>query len=87
MLGIFEVDTLHNIIHLFSGVLAVSFVYLGERWAKMFGEMFSFIYGIITIFGVFIAPALASIQLNAADNVLHLGITGVCLYAGFRAPH
>ena len=83
LLGIFEVDTLHNIIHLASGAIALV---VGGNYgmAKMYLIIFGLIYGAVAVVGfVQGSTVLGLIGVNMADNVLHLGIAAACLVVGF----
>jgi hypothetical protein len=67
LLGIFDVNMLHNIIHLLSGVvlLAVAFINNGAN-ARMTLLVLGVVYAIVTILG-FVAPGLTESLI--ADNV------------------
>ncbi|HSE57042.1 MAG TPA: DUF4383 domain-containing protein [Candidatus Paceibacterota bacterium] len=82
LLGIFEVDSLHNIIHLLSGVLAL---WLGksESGAKTYFKVFGVVYALVTVLGFLSGTVLGLISVNLADNVLHLVIAAIALWAGF----
>lgn len=77
LLGIFAIDPLHNIIHILSGVvgLAVAFSARGA-YARYYALIFGLVYGLVTVIG-FIqgTTVLGLINVNLADNVLHLLIT------------
>jgi hypothetical protein len=84
LLGIFEVDTLHNIIHLLSGIAAAFAAYTSMNASKIFFKTFGIIYGIVTIVGLIQGDTvLGLIGVNMADNLLHLIITASSLYLGF----
>jgi hypothetical protein len=84
LLGIFDVSTLHNVIHLLSGVAAFALAAGGEKGAKTYFQVFGIVYGIVTVVGfVQKNTVLGLIGVNMADNLLHLTITAVALYAGF----
>jgi hypothetical protein len=86
LLGIFDVDTVHNVIFLLSGVIAL-FCAGSASTAKSYFKIFGVIYGLVTIIGfVNGASILGIFSVNAADNVLHLIITVVALYLGFSGP-
>ena len=84
LLGIFDVSPLHNIIHLLSGVAALALASMGNEKAKLYFQVFGVVYLIVTIVG-FIqgTTVLGLIGVNSADNLLHLAISAVALYAGF----
>ena len=84
LLGIFEVDALHNIIHILTGALALVAVSMGRGAMSTFSKIFGIIYGLVAVLG-FISgtTVLGLIPVNLADNVLHLVIAVVFLYLGF----
>lgn len=85
ILGIFDVDPLHNIVHILSGLLALAAVMLGNGTMRLFARLFSLVYGAVALAGFFM-PAKHIFGLfitNVADNWLHLGIALVLAWAGF----
>jgi uncharacterized protein YacL len=86
LLGLFEVGTMHNIIHLLTGLLAFAFASSTEKTARMYFQIFGVVYGLVTVIG-FIqgSTVLGLIGVNFADNVLHLVIAVTALYLGFGA--
>jgi hypothetical protein len=87
ILGIFAVDSVHNVIHLLSGVLALAFAGKPSQ-AKMFAMVFGIVYGLVAILGFMTASGgkvLGLFAVNGADNWLHILIALVLLYLGFRA--
>lgn len=87
LLGIFEVDALHNIIHLVSGAAALWAGYTSTAASRLYFQVFGVIYALITVLGFFAgdAPLLGIIAHNTADIYLHLLIALVALYLGFVA--
>ncbi len=83
LLGIFEVNTLHNIIHLLTGIIAL--MVAGDHMkSKSFFKIFGVVYGIVTIVGFLQGDnVLGLFGVNMADNLLHLVITVVALVLGF----
>lgn len=83
LLGVFEVDALHNVIHLATGLIAF--------WAagtvansRLFFKVFGVIYALVTVLGFALGGNIAGLfMVNMADNILHLVIALVALYAGF----
>lgn len=88
LLGVFHVDALHNIIHIATGLAALVFSGSAAS-ARVFFQVFTVIYGLITIAGFM--PGLVNddeellglLHINMADNWLHLGITAITGYFGF----
>ncbi len=84
LLGVFEVDALHNIIHLLSGVLALVAVSMGAGAMKTFSRIFGIVYGLVAVIGFVSGDnVLGLIMVNGADNVLHLVLAVIFLYLGF----
>ncbi len=85
LLGIFDVSPIHNVIHLLSGIAALGFAMaMGEKGAKLYFQVFGVVYALVTVIGfVQQTTVLGLIGVNMADNLLHLAISAVALYAGF----
>lgn len=75
-LVIFTVNTLHNHVHLASGVLGLicALLFSGLH-ARIFNKWFGIVYGLVGVLG-FVLPSLMAELLNIglADNLLHLAI-------------
>lgn len=83
LLGIFSVDGLHNIIHIVSGLAALAAAW-GLWSPRLYFQVFGVVYGLVTVVGFLQGDTvLGLIGVNMADNVLHLVIAAVALYAGF----
>lgn len=85
VLGIFEVDGLHNLIHLAAGVLALVAVGMGESTMRLYARVFGGVYLLVGVVG-FVMPGdmiLGLFEANMADDVLHLALGAVLLYVGF----
>lgn len=80
-LGIFRVDMMHNLIHVMTGLvlLLAGFSAPWELARRIVLGMAAF-YGLLTVLG-FLAPEgrILGMQLNMADNVLHLTLTASAL--------
>lgn len=84
LLGLFEVDSLHNIIHIASGALALILVSMGYSMARMYLILFGIIYLVVAAIGyVQQTTVLGLFMVNYADNVLHAVIAAACLVVGF----
>lgn len=85
-LVIFGINLTHNIVHVLSGVAAIAAALVGDKYAKLYCLVFGAVYGLVTLAGFFsVAPAVALLNLNMADNFLHLAIAGSCLFVGTQA--
>lgn len=78
----FEVNAMHNIVHLVSGVIAImaatSFYY-----ARLYFQIFGIIYGLVAILGFWRDGNLFIMHVNLADNILHVVIAIVALLLVF----
>ena len=86
--GIFATNTLHDLIHLISGVvlLAGAFSSLGSSMAlKIIGVVYALV-AILGFFAVSNGMLLGLIPVNAADQWLHVVLAVVILAAGFGLP-
>jgi hypothetical protein len=79
LLGIFDVNGWHNVVHVASGLLLLA-MSKKRSTAKITALTFGIVYGIVTIIGFADgSDVLAIIPTNAADNVLHLAISALAI--------
>lgn len=83
LLGIFEVDALHNIIHIITGGVALWASMTSTKAAKLYFQVFGVVYALVAVLGFLSGSFLGMMTVNGADNVLHVVIAAVALYAGF----
>lgn len=85
LLGIFEVGTVHNIIHLASGLVALATGFSSEYASRKYFQVFGVVYGLVTVLGIFYGnnDILGIVEHNVADIFLHAAITAATLYLGF----
>ncbi|MFG6402796.1 MULTISPECIES: DUF4383 domain-containing protein [unclassified Microbacterium] len=91
LLGIFEVNPLHNIAHLLIGAALLIAGLANVRAAKSVNLTVGAVYLLLGIVGFFLVGTAANIlALNAADHFLHLGsaviLLGVALAADKNVP-
>ncbi len=79
----FQVDTVHNVVHLLSGVVALWAASTSQSYAKMYLIVFGIIYGLVTVLGYMSGGVLGLFDVNTADNYLHAAIAVVSLVVGF----
>jgi uncharacterized protein DUF4383 len=83
LLGIFEVNTLLNLIHLASGILALIYAGMAEAQAKTFAVVLGIVYALVTILGFLLGGnVLGLFHVNLAHNLLHLVLAVVFLAVG-----
>lgn len=85
LLGLFATGTTHNIVHLLSGLVAFAAAANGQASATLYAKVFGVIYGVLTVVGFITGEGQIAglIDVNQADNVLHLAIAATALYMGF----
>jgi hypothetical protein len=86
LLGIFDVNTLHNVIHLATGALTIFAAMQGIGAMRLWGRVFGLVYLLVGIVGFVMPDMFGLMHVNMADNVLHLGLAAAFLYFGFAAP-
>jgi hypothetical protein len=88
LFGIFAVDAVHNVIHLFVGIFGVA-AYYWARWARPYCMVLGVVYLAVGILGFIPAllvdgeMLLGLFHVNAAVNVLHLVVGAAAAYFGF----
>lgn len=85
LLGIFHVNTAHNVVHLLSGVLALWAGMSSAAYARLYFRLFGVVYALVAVLG-FLAGngmVLGLISNNMADTALHMVIALVALTLGF----
>ena len=83
LLGLFQVNVVHNLVHLAVGAVMIGAAIAGARAAKMVNVLFGVVYLVVFVFGLFaLGNALNFLALNAADNGLHLVLGAVLLAVG-----
>ena len=83
----FQIDNVHNVIHLASGIVAFIAASSGYAAARWYLIIFGLVYGLVTLLGFLNdGNVLGIIQVNQADNYLHLAITLGTLGVGFLSP-
>jgi hypothetical protein len=88
ILGLFAVNTAHNLVHLISGAFILAGVYSFGSGTAL--KVVGVIYAIVAILG-FVMPGtdgmmLGFIMMNPADHWLHVALAVVLLLAGFALP-
>lgn len=84
LLGYFQVDTMHNVFHIASGVIAIMCA-TSLKMSRLFFQIFGVIYALIAILGFIWNGdfSFMMMHMNMADNILHIVIAVVALWLGF----
>lgn len=85
LLGYFEVNAAHNLVHIVTGVIALVVGLASEKAARLFFQVFGIIYALVAVLGFAMGnqPLLGIVANNAADTWLHVLIAVISLYLGF----
>jgi hypothetical protein len=85
LLGIFHVDTIHNLVHLVTGLVGIWLGSSSESGSKSWFQIFGVIYALVTILGFMAGDGkiLGFLTNNMADTWLHLVLTVALLAIGF----
>ena len=82
---IFEVNGIHNIIHLLSGAIGIA-LSRTRAGGYTFALGFGLVYGLVTILGFIDGDTvLGLIPVNTEDNILHLLISGLGIAAALAS--
>jgi hypothetical protein len=84
LFGIFEVDSMHNLVHIVSGVLAIMAA-TSFKLTRLYFLIFGAVYILVAILGFARHGDLFMMHVNMADNFLHLGIGIISLFLGYYA--
>jgi hypothetical protein len=87
LLGLFEVDATHNLVHILSGLVFLVASQKGS-WSRMAFQAFGVVYALVTLLGFLVGDGkvLGLFHVNGADNLLHLVLAVAFLYLGFGTP-
>lgn len=83
LLWLFQVDTLHNVIHIVTGLLTIWAANASITTSRSVWRILGVVYALVTILGFFTGSAYGLVETNTADNILHLLIAAIGLYLGF----
>jgi len=86
LLGIFEVNSFHNVAHLLLGATLLIAGLAGVRAARTVNSIVGAAYLVLGIAGLFVVGSPFNIlAINGADNVLHFGSAALLLAVGLGA--
>lgn len=88
ILGLFPVNTLHNVIHIVSGLLCVYFGWMGsDSGAATFTKVFGVVYIIVALLGFFVPSMMMLLNMDMwMDNILHTVLGLIFLGVGMMKP-
>ena len=85
LLGMFDVNGAHNLVHIATGVVALIVGFASDKASRIFFQVFGIVYAAVAALGFFYGnqPLLGMISNNVADTWLHVGVAAISLYLGF----
>ena len=82
LLGAFEVNGWHNVVHLASGLFLL-LMSSKRATARLAAISFGVVYGLVAIIGLIDGQDLLGLfPINPGDNILHIGISALGLLSG-----
>ena len=85
LFGAFAVDTMHNAVHILTGVAAIAVGLISESTSRAYFKVFGVVYGLVALAGFYYGKAalLGVMANNLPDAALHTVIATVALFLGF----
>ena len=85
LLGLFHVNTLHNVVHLLSGAVALYAGMTSGEAARWYFRVFGVVYAAVAALGFVYGDnaILGLVANNMPDTLLHVVIAAVALVLGF----
>ena len=90
--ALFHTDTVHNMVHIVSGVLFLVFALFVPQSASLFMKIFGVIYFLLGVMGLLnigsegTTTLLGFLHVNGADNYLHIALGVIIFLAGMMKP-
>ena len=84
--AIFHADTVHNTVHIVSGVLFLLVAFASPGFSATFLKIFGAVYFLLGVLGLInigtegMTKLLGFLHVNGADNILHIGL-GILIFA------
>lgn len=85
MLLWFQVDPIHNAVHVLSGIVGIGAAMSGTSYSRLYLIIFGIVYALVAVIGFATGDIFGLFGVNDADNYLHAAIALVSLGAGFGA--
>jgi hypothetical protein len=85
LLGIFQINLLHNVVHILIGIAGLAAVTSLPN-SRRFCQVVGVILLLLGVLGVFVANPLGLLNIGGLDIALHLVTGAILAYFGFVAP-
>lgn len=83
--GIFMTDSVHDWVHLLSGIVFLLVAFAAPMKASLVMKVFGIVYLLVGVLGFLGSPVLGFLAVNMADSILHLILGAAILWGGFAA--
>lgn len=85
-LAIFDVNVVHNLVHLAIGGCGLMAYTLGAGVSRVYGQTLGVVLAVVGLSGLLPQPLLGLLPVGGADIALHLATAAVALYAVRAEP-
>ncbi len=84
--ALFETNRMHDLVHLIFGLILLGVAFMAPQQSSLWLKVLGVAYLLVAVMGFTMAsPLLGLIEVNGADNWLHVLLGIVLLMAGFSA--
>jgi hypothetical protein len=84
MLIVFEINLLHNLVHLGTGVLGLLAGFSSIQYAQSYNKWLGVVYLLVAMLGILLPGLMENLlAINLADNILHFALGVVLAGVGF----
>ena len=84
LFGYFQIDSVHNKVHIGSGLVGLAAGATSGWWCKLYFKVLGGLYILFGILGLVLSDQFMAMQVNMADSILNLVIGAVALLIGYR---
>jgi hypothetical protein len=85
-LVVFDLNLVHNLVHLAIGAFGVLAYVGGEGVSRLYSQVLGIVLAVVAFAGLLPQPLLGVVPVGGADIVLHAFTAILALYVGFRSP-
>ncbi len=82
LLDIFQIDKIHNLFHVLTGLIAFSVAFSSVA-SRAFFKIFGLVYLFIALLGILVDGNFIFMKMNLADQLFHLVVAAIAIYLGF----
>jgi uncharacterized protein DUF4383 len=81
---VFDLNLVHNIVHLLIGAFGVAAFFAGPAIARLYAQVLGIVLAVVAFAGLLPQPLLGVVPVGGADIVLHAATAIIALYVGFK---